>query len=314
MSRRTRPDRTAGPMPAADASREAIRAWRQVCERVADGDLEARAMAVPGTADDADLQGLRAAINAVLDQADAYVRESAASLQAASEGRFHRRFLTAGQAGAFRSGAETINRATTAMAATQRALDETSTRRAELADRLDDTVAAVAQQVAAASVELSATAAGLVGAAHQVGKEAEAASVTVSMLERSAQEIQQVVEVISRIAAQTRLLALNATIEAARAGTAGLGFAVVADEVKQLADSTAESTGRITTQVAAIQEAARASASAMAGVDTTMQEMTPMAEAVGVAVDGTGSGQGLAQMAEVLRAEVGDFVGELRHS
>lgn len=308
MNRRTRPVAPA----ATDATREAVRRWRQVCESVAAGDLEARAMTVPGTEDDEDLRGLREAINAVLDQADSYVRESAASLQAASEGRFHRRFLTAGQAGAFRSGAETINRATDAMAATQRALDETSTRRAELADRLDDTVAAVAQQVAAASVELSATASGLVGAAHQVGKEAEAATVTVGMLERSAQEIQQVVEVISRIAAQTRLLALNATIEAARAGTAGLGFAVVADEVKQLADSTAESTDRITTQVQSIQEAARASATAMGSVDSTMHEMTPMAEAVGTAVDGAGSGQGLAQMAEVLRAEVGAFVQELR--
>lgn len=71
-------------------------------------------------------------------------------------------------------------------------------------------------------------------------------------LGKSAQAINNIINVIVEISEQTKLLALNATIEASRAGEAGRGFTVVANEIKELAAQTNEATAEITTQISEI--------------------------------------------------------------
>jgi len=88
--------------------------------------------------------------------------------------------------------------------------------------------------------------------------QAAEAEVVAGALGESLRQVAGMAELIAGVADQTKLLALNATIEAARAGEAGRGFSVVAGEVKDLAMTTARSTGRITSTVESLERDADA--------------------------------------------------------
>jgi methyl-accepting chemotaxis protein len=144
---------------------------------------------------------------------------------------------------------------------------------ASATEEMTSTVAEIERQAAASNE----AARGAVAASAQ-------ASATMQALTDAAQQIGQVVNVITQVANQTRLLALNATIEAARAGTAGKGFAVVAAEVKNLATQTAAATEQITTQVETIREATKRSVTAFGSIDTSIKSVEQVSQVITHAV------------------------------
>ncbi|MGW4946887.1 methyl-accepting chemotaxis protein [Actinoplanes sp. NPDC004185] len=185
------------------------------------------------------------------------------------------------------------------------AADQLATGSAQIAHRVSDSAAQasiVAGDAGSASQSISTVTAGATqmnAAITEIARRAEQAalvagdavnvvtgtSATVEELGRSSSDIEQVLKVISSIAAQTNLLALNATIEAARAGEAGKGFAVVAGEVKDLAQQTAIATEDIGRRISAIQSTSREAATAIGRIGEVINEMNDHQSAIAAAVE-----------------------------
>jgi methyl-accepting chemotaxis protein len=177
--------------------------------------------------------------------------------------------------------AEQLAAASTELSSLGATLDEAATATAQKAG-----VAATATEQMSASIrEISASASSAVSVAAEAVQAAETATTRLAQLASSSQEIGSVVALISGIAAQTNLLALNATIEAARAGEAGKGFAVVASEVKDLAQETAAATQRITERITALQEDSQQATLSIEGVTELIGRISAGQSSVAGAVE-----------------------------
>ena len=142
-------------------------------------------------------------------------------------------------AGEISQAADDLSRRTEQQAAT---LEET----AAALDEITATVRRTAEGAERANTAVSSAK----NAAEQSGMIVGQAINAMGEIERSSDQIGQIIGVIDEIAFQTNLLALNAGVEAARAGDAGRGFAVVASEVRALAQRSAEAAKEIKSLIA----------------------------------------------------------------
>ncbi len=124
-------------------------------------------------------------------------------------------------------------------------------------------------------------------------------------LSQDANEVKNILDIISDIADQTNLLALNAAIEAARAGEYGRGFAVVADEVRKLAERTQKSLSEINATISVIVQSIIDISGQMNANSQEVQELANSASHVQIKINE--SVEIVRSAAEVTDKTVGDF-------
>ncbi|MBD2414370.1 methyl-accepting chemotaxis protein [Nostoc calcicola FACHB-389] len=109
----------------------------------------------------------------------------------------------------------------------------------------------------------------------QLAEATNSIAARLGVISEKANNINNIVVTITKVADQTNLLSLNAAIEAEKAGEYGLGFAVVAREIRRLADQTAVATLDIEQMVKQMQSS----------VSTGVMEMDKFAAEVGRSVE-----------------------------
>lgn len=180
---------------------QALKEIGEICERVARGDLSAR---IVHTDPYGPLAPHLRALNHMLDQTDAYIRESGASLNVAAQGKFTRPFLERGLHGDFERGAGIINRARLAMRdkaeeAAKLAAEieaqrvamaaQSKAERAKLADEFEAGVTAIVEQVAVSSQAVSADAATMADRLGQAGEQSYAVAESAQQATQNTQAV-----------------------------------------------------------------------------------------------------------------------------
>ena len=142
-------------------------------------------------------------------------------------------------------------------------------------------------ELAASASEVNATAEEIAATTMEVARGSQTQAQKLAEINSMAQNIKDIIKIVTNISEQTNLLALNASIEAGRAGDAGLGFAVVASKVQKLAEEskvsvekTVDIVSKIITQIEDVTNYSQEISHSMEEISSAAEEQTASMEEI----------------------------------
>ncbi len=181
--------------------RRGVRLGRATCDAAAMGDMEARIVLA---GEGGEVGALLDAVNALVDKTDAFLRESAASMEHVSRNQYFRQIISVGLTGAYLRSAGNINAATDAI------FDRVSKFRT-VADHFERDVRGTVQSVGDSSSRLDTTATAMDSTAkrtseqaNNVAASAEEAATSVQTVASAAEELTSSIKEISAQVSRSR--------------------------------------------------------------------------------------------------------------
>jgi methyl-accepting chemotaxis protein len=167
-------------------SRAVLRKVREVAEQVAAGDFDKRIVEFEARGE---MRVVVNAINAVMDNADAFFREAMAMFKHAAEEKYYRKIILTGMPGVYRTGAQTLNQSV------ERIRGNVVAHLQEAAERLETSVKRMAEH-------LNQTATTLTSSSQTLTTLAEGNTRQVGALNTSSDEAAESVEAVAAAAEQ----------------------------------------------------------------------------------------------------------------